>query len=116
VPGKASGGVIEGETVYYSLDGKPRAAYLKSGKLLWETTDVTVMNKIEVFGDQVLVEAMPNVYVLDKKSGHLLHRLHDVKYGASETTSAAQMNGVLTVLDGKLYLGSSNGYFGKVGK
>ncbi|WP_182302954.1 outer membrane protein assembly factor BamB family protein [Cohnella cholangitidis] len=113
VKGKADRGLIRGGRLFYCLDGKPRAVNLSDGKMIWEA-GFTARGMMELDRDRLLVEGIPDVFVVDAVSGRLENRLHDVRIGYHEVTPTDQIYGVLTVLDSELYVGSSNGFFGKV--
>jgi len=113
VPGRADRGTVEGDTLYYRLDGKPRAASLASGSLIWDAA-FTTNGLLRVFEGKIVAEAIPDVYTLDPKTGQALSRLQDVRIGYHEVTPSEQWHGITTVLGGSMLIGSSNGYFGKI--
>ncbi|WP_239615930.1 outer membrane protein assembly factor BamB family protein [Cohnella mopanensis] len=113
VKGKADRGLLRNGRLFYCLDGKPRAVNLSDGKIIWET-EFAVRGMMELYRNELLVEGVPDVYIVDGETGRVENRLHDVRIGYHEVTPNDQIYGVLTVLDGKLYVGSSNGYFGRM--
>lgn len=114
VEGKADRGVIGGDVLYFKLDGKPRAVKLGDGAPIWET-DIVAHGKLTVCANRLLVEGIPDVYALDASTGEVLHRYRDIRIEYYDITPNKQMYGTITVLDGRLYVGSSNGFFGSVG-
>ncbi len=109
VAGKADNGAIADGILYFCLDLKPRAVELADGKTVWEA-DFEAWGNLHLFGDRLLVEGIPDVYALNLKTGRVESRFHDVRIGYYEYI----VDGMLAVRDGDLYIGSSNGYFGKV--
>lgn len=113
VKGRAERGVIAGGVLYYKLEGKPRAVRLADGGTIWES-DFVARGKLTVYANQLLVEGIPDVYALDAATGELLHRFRDIRIDYYDFTSSNNTYGTITVLDGRLYVGSSNGFFGSV--
>ncbi|WP_158602412.1 outer membrane protein assembly factor BamB family protein [Cohnella endophytica] len=113
VKGKADRGIVEGRRIYFRLDGKPAAANISAGKVIWQTA-VPAFGMLRPFGGKLLVEEVADVYTVSKTNGSIDSRLLDVRVGYHEVTPSDQVYGSLTVLGGDLYVGSSNGFFGKV--
>lgn len=109
VIGKADKGIIMDGVLYCRLDGKPRAVDIADGRTIWEA-EFEAWGSLHAFGNRLLVEGIPDVYALNPISGRAESRLHDVRIGYYELIDGD----MLAVRDGKLYAGSSNGYFGRV--
>ncbi|MBW5448412.1 PQQ-binding-like beta-propeller repeat protein [Cohnella sp. CFH 77786] len=121
VEGRAEFGSIDGDVLYYRLGGKAMAYDLRKGVQRWGATgDSAGGNPIGgptvKFGGK-RIGAFPtlgSVYVLDDSTGKALKRLSDIRIGYYDFTSESLLQGYLSVIEGKLYVGSSNGFFGKV--
>jgi len=118
--GRAEFGKIEGSLLYYRLNGKAMSFDLKKEEQRWTTSGVpgkqTDGASVVHYGGKLIgvFPGLGNMYVLDESTGEAVNRLSDVKVGYYDFTPNELLNGYLSVIDGQLYVGSSNGYFSKI--
>ncbi|KIL36732.1 hypothetical protein SD71_06995 [Cohnella kolymensis] len=124
VSGKAEYGERMDGVLFYTLDGKPMAYDLNNGRQLWDSDLVTAGPSVTYNGKRINASINTNiqstdangVYVMDSRNGQAEGRLLDVRVGYYDFTPEQLMAGYLRVIKGKLYVGSSNGYFGRLSK
>ncbi|MFC5401660.1 PQQ-binding-like beta-propeller repeat protein [Cohnella soli] len=114
VKGKADRGTIDGSRIVFRLDGILVSANLSDGKQLWNA-GFTAFGSIVPFAGSFLVAGWPDVYLVNGVNGVVEHRFADQDVGYYDGMPSSQVLGSLTALDGALYVGSSNGFFGKIG-
>ncbi|MNJ42733.1 outer membrane biogenesis protein BamB [compost metagenome] len=118
--GKASKGVIEGEDLYFVIEGVPIKAELKTGRVIWKVPvhisrdlDLSYLapGSYVVLGDYLLFPYGYDLLVFGKKDGHMVGRIQDVRMGYADLREQMARNGVLNVAGDELYAGSANGAF-----
>ncbi|MFC5469791.1 PQQ-binding-like beta-propeller repeat protein [Cohnella suwonensis] len=114
VKGKADRGTVDGARIVFRLDGKLVSVNLSDGKPIWNA-GFTAYGNIVPYAGRLLVAGWPDVYLVNGKDGRVEHRLADQNVGYYDGMPSRQVFGNLTALDGELYVGSSNGFFGKIG-
>ncbi|RXZ77509.1 hypothetical protein EBB07_30795 [Paenibacillaceae bacterium] len=113
VNGSGWRGKVDGGYIYYSIDEHVRMAQLATGKVIWET-DVN-SSAFVPYRDYLLVNNHAgDVVALNKSDGSIAWRLSDARVGWLDSYYPYFEYGMITGLDGTIYLGSSNGYFTKV--
>ncbi|MFK7691525.1 PQQ-binding-like beta-propeller repeat protein [Paenibacillus sp. HJGM_3] len=121
--GRGAYGVIQGDTLYYLLDDRPMAVDRESGTLLWQAPyTVGEMERGEsggdkqllVAGDELWVPGNEQLFVLDRLTGALKHRLGNAVLGSAAIRPYLTDYGMVTSLQDGLYLGSANGTFTKL--
>lgn len=115
--GYASFGMIDGEKLYYRLNSDTFSYDLKSGHKFGtpSSSDFIASGPTVIFDDQI-ISAFPyrNIYLLDRATLKPTARLIDSQVGLYDITPDYFVQGFLTVIDQKLYAGSSNGWFSKI--
>lgn len=120
VEGRADFGNRDGNILYYSLNGVPTSFDLQKGETRWQPSSFFVESAtgtptVTYNGQHFAVfPAIGNLYMLDDATGKAVTRISDVRVGYYDFTSNQLLKGYLTVIDDKLYIGSSNGFFSKV--
>jgi len=118
--GRAEFGKIEGSLLYYRLNGKAMSFDLKKQEQRWTSSNVpgkdTDGASVVKYGGKLIgvFPGLGNMYVLDESTGEAKNRISDVRVGYYDFTPNQLLSGYLSVIDGQLYVGSSNGYFSKV--
>jgi hypothetical protein len=120
--GKGTFGVVEGEMLYFLHDSVPTTVHIKTGAVKWRTEDLSdPQRSIGIGGKQillndkyVLVPGSQDVFIIDKETGRLLHRVNNVHLGYAELRDQETHYGLVTQQNGYLYVGSANGYFTKM--
>jgi|HigsolmetaGSP12D_1036236.scaffolds.fasta_scaffold05575_2 hypothetical protein len=114
VKGIAEFGRLQGNRLVYSLAGAPNAYDLDCNVSLWHS-DVPSFGPAVLFGGRWIALSADTGNV-DGNTGKAVQRLADVKVGYYDFMPARFMSGYLVPDNGKLYIGSSNGFFGCVSK
>ncbi|AZK48431.1 PQQ-binding-like beta-propeller repeat protein [Paenibacillus lentus] len=122
VQGKATKGVIDGQHLYFVIEGIPAKAELKTGRIAWKIPvpasldmerDLSFMapGSYVVLNDYLLLSYGDDLLVLDKEDGHMAGRIQDVRMGYAELREQVSRNGLLNRTGDELYAGSANGAF-----
>nr|WP_233147171.1 PQQ-binding-like beta-propeller repeat protein [Paenibacillus selenitireducens] len=118
--GKATKGVIEGSTIYLTLNGIPAAVHKETGEVLWkmrmtstnnEDLSHLVYSSYAVLDRYLLIQYASDLFVLNKEDGSLLGRLQDVRAGSAELREQDARNGALNATEAEVYVGTANGAF-----
>lgn len=118
--GRATKGVIEGDTIYLALNGVPSAVHKKTGEMLWKMRMISnnnvdlshfVYSSFAVLDRYLLIQYDSDLLVLNKEDGSLLGRLHDVYAGSAELREQEARNGALNATEEEVYAGTANGAF-----
>ncbi|MFX3632756.1 MAG: PQQ-binding-like beta-propeller repeat protein [Candidatus Pristimantibacillus sp.] len=118
--GRAEFGHIDGKILYYRLNGRALSFDLLKGEQRWNSSDVpgegTLPGSTIAYGGKRfgVFPFLSSIYTLDESTGKALNRISDVRVGYYDFTPYPLLNGYLSVIDNKLYVGSSNGYFSKL--
>jgi hypothetical protein len=118
--GRAEFGKIDGNLLYYRLNGKAMSFDLIKEEQRWTSSSVpskeTDGASVVQYGSKLIgvFPGLGHMYVLDEWTGEAVNRLSDVRVGYYDFTPNQLLSGYLSVIDGQLYVGSSNGYFSKV--
>ncbi|MCC3377622.1 PQQ-binding-like beta-propeller repeat protein [Cohnella sp. REN36] len=113
MPGLAADGLIDGGDLYVRMDGKLVKVDLRTGDVRW-ASEYGISGKMVPHSGILVVESMPDVIAVDKTNGKVLYRFGGIRIGSYDFPPQRQAYGLLTVLDGSLYAGSSNGTFARL--
>lgn len=116
--GKIERGLIEDDQLYVIKNGYPAALAYDTGETRWNAQNTisslrypTNQGSYLVIDDQLLLPMGEDLLVMDKNSGALIGRVHDVVMGTPEHRDRDAKNGTINRNGSEVYIGSSNGRF-----
>lgn len=120
VDGIADFGLVTQNRLDFKLNGKPMAFDLTAKRLLWAYNGELSLGLIagpSVWFQGKLLSAHPidqQLYRLNAATGNPEARIAGVQVGYYDFTPNRLLHGYLSVSNGRLYVGSANGYFSQV--
>ncbi|WP_339276171.1 PQQ-binding-like beta-propeller repeat protein [Paenibacillus sp. FSL W8-0426] len=119
IEGKFDRGLVEGNRLYGVLNGFPAALDYDSGSVVWNVEEEGVaipmllnQGSYVLAGDQLLLPRGDDLLVLDKNTGKIGGRIHDIVMGTPEHRDRDAKNGTMNRIGDDIYIGSANGRFG----
>jgi len=112
--GLADRGVVDGDVVYYRMDEKRTvSSNVKTGSLHW-IADWTAEEPVIPYRGSLYVMGYQDLFVVDAQSGRSISRASNVGLDGAAGYTLQHPFGVISVWDGKMYVGSTNGYVGSI--
>ncbi|MNP03740.1 outer membrane biogenesis protein BamB [compost metagenome] len=120
--GKGSKGLIDGQNLYLSVNGRLSAVKFDTGELLWQMSTTASMDvdlssfaagSYIAFGNDLLYPYGSDLLVIHKQDGTVRGRILNMTMGYAELRDLYIRNGTLNVSGDELYAGSANGGFSR---
>ncbi|MBR2564831.1 MAG: PQQ-binding-like beta-propeller repeat protein [Paenibacillus sp.] len=118
VKAKIERALTEENQLYVIMNGYPAALNYRTGETLWSAKESIGASQYPVnqgsyllIGERLLLPLYDDLLVMDKKTGVLLGRIHDVVMGTPEHRDRDAKNGMINRIDDQVYVGSANGRF-----
>ncbi|WP_272040153.1 outer membrane protein assembly factor BamB family protein [Paenibacillus sp. JJ-100] len=115
---KIERGLVEENQIYVIMNGYPAALKYRTGETVWSakasigaSPSSTNQGSYLLIGERLLLPLYDDLLVMDKKTGVLLGRIHDVVMGTPEHRDRDAKNGMINRIDVQVYIGSANGHF-----